>query len=128
MNDTLKRIIAKHAEPQADLLAQRTPASQAESEQLDYAAERYRANRKMEEEKLQVDDLPFAGRCPQCGAHGIADKCPFSSDDVIISNLAAMIVEEFSTRDAKMLVRLLCTEGPRIGLELHEALNAPEEG
>lgn len=102
MNDTLKRIIAKHAEPQADLLDQRTPAS-------------------------QLARWP-KGVCPHCGAHGIAARCPFSSDDVIVSNLAAMIVEEFSIRDAGMLVRLLCTEGPRIGLELHEALNAPEEG
>lgn len=68
--------------------------------------------------------------CPKCGTHGaLADgSCPFATDAEIISALAAMIVEEFSTRDAQRLVRLLCTEGGRLGLELHEALNASDKG
>ncbi len=94
MNDTLKRILNKHAAPPSDLLSQRTPASQP---------------------------------CPKCNTRHGGSWCPFRSDEEIISNLAQMIVEEFPTRDAKALVRLLCTEGPRVALELHDALNAPTE-
>lgn len=126
MNDTLKKIMTKHAEPQADLLNQRTPASQLACVH-GVALGRTCEDCENAQTELYKSALTRRDVCPQCGAHGIADRCPFSSDDVIIANLAAMIVEEFSTRDAGMLIRLLCTEGPRIGLELHEALNAPEE-
>lgn len=114
MNDTLKRIIEKHAAPPAGdfLSAQRTPASITSPSIKDY----------------QTSDL-LPPPCAKCGGHGaLADgSCPFATDGEIIGELAALVVEEFSTRDAQALVRLLCTEGARIGLELHEALRAPEK-
>lgn len=64
----------------------------------------------------------FPEPCPQCGTHGrVESGCPFSSDEKIIDNLVRLVLAEMPTRDVQGLVRLLCTEGPRIALELHEA-------
>lgn len=83
----------------------------------------------MNPELKRILDKHAGPRCQKCGTHGaLADgSCPFPSDDEIVSALVAAIVEEFSTRDAQALVRLFCTEGPAIALELHEALSAPGE-
>lgn len=100
MNPVLRGILDKH---------QRTPASPAAA-QATHSSPR------------SSDLLP--PRCPRCGTHGaLSDgSCPFRSDEEIITSLVGMVVEEFSTRDAKVLVRLLCTEGARIALELHDAM------